>query len=347
MQRHRNCSPVCISQPCLHASFQVFALLHSGVISDLPQNAGATEAYELNLCAFWPQLSQASAKLPENTLASFEAAIADGVEGIESDVHMSRDGVVIMFHDYTLTRTTNFTGNIKDSNYYGVGGMQHARTKKEPQQPIPTLPEALALLMNPENMHVHFNIDVKPSNDTETLFTAMHTAISAFPEWETALAPRILLGLWHPKDLGPAKSILPYCKRCSISFSLWITRTYMWDDVECISLWQNALVSREGQKLLREAKATGKKVLAYTVNEPAHMIEMVRYGVDGIITDYPNRYLALRSGLEKNYETTILQSSRRYLWLNISFSWLFVTFVQRFSEFALQKLVEPFPAVVT
>ncbi|KAJ7063367.1 PLC-like phosphodiesterase [Mycena amicta] len=277
----------------------------------------------------------ASARFPENTMASFEAAILAACDGIESDVHVSKDGVVVMFHDPTLGRTTDFTGGIKHSNWYGLDGMEHARTKKEPKQAIPTFPETLSLLMKagPENMHIKLNVDVKPMTDPETLFPLMHAAISGFPEWETTLAPRILLGLWHPKFIRAAKRILPYCRRSSISFSLWLSRTHLWNDVECVSIWFNTLMSADGQRFYRAAKESGKRVMVFTVNEPSHMMEMVRYEVDAIITDYPHRYLELRSGLEKNYETMLLKfSSRWFLWTTWTFYSPFVVLIQRLAE---------------
>ncbi|GFZ48797.1 hypothetical protein JCM24511_06546 [Saitozyma sp. JCM 24511] len=87
----------------------------------------------------------ASAHLPENTLASFRAAIAEGADGIESDVHATSDGVVLMFHDPTLDRTTTGTGLIRDQPW--KGSIENVRTKKEPIQPIPLFEELIALIM--------------------------------------------------------------------------------------------------------------------------------------------------------------------------------------------------------
>ncbi|EIW61590.1 PLC-like phosphodiesterase [Trametes versicolor FP-101664 SS1] len=137
----------------------------------------------------------ASAAFPENTLASFERAFRDGAEGIESDVHVSLDDVVVMFHDPTLDRTTDGTGNIRDRNWHGPDGMEHLKTKKEPKQSIPTFAETVALLMMPENRHITFNVDVKVFSDPTRLFTLMHEIIAGQPNWQTDLAPRILLGL--------------------------------------------------------------------------------------------------------------------------------------------------------
>ncbi|KAJ7940566.1 PLC-like phosphodiesterase [Mycena leptocephala] len=270
-------------------------------------------------------------------MASFEAAIRDGVEGIESDVHVSKDGVVIMFHDPTLGRTTNFKGEIKECNWYGPGGMEHARTKKEPKQSIPTFSETLELLMKPENLHVQFDVDIKAMNDPHQLFQLMHAAISVYPGWETLLAPRILLGLWHPRFIQPAKDILPYCRRSSISFSLWLVRNHLWDDVDCVSVWYNVLMSRDGKRFRDEVKKSGKKLMVFTVNEPEHLLEMVRWEVDVIITDVPNRYLQLRSALEKNYEATMLKSNRKFLYTTLTFWWPFTYLIQRLSEYFLQR----------
>ncbi|KAJ7172410.1 PLC-like phosphodiesterase, partial [Mycena filopes] len=169
----------------------------------------------------------ASARFPENTMASFEAAIRDGVDGIESDVHVSADGIILMFQDQALQRTTNFKGTIKDCNWYGVDGMEHARTKKEPKQSIPTFVETLSLLMKvcartsfrmkftlytkPENLHVHLNVDIKATNDPDKLFPLMHAAISAYPQWETLLAPRILLGMSPPSYSIQKTTKEPWC----------------------------------------------------------------------------------------------------------------------------------------
>ncbi|KAJ7343418.1 hypothetical protein DFH08DRAFT_226308 [Mycena albidolilacea] len=72
---------------------------------------------------------------------------------------------------------------------------------------------------------------------------------------------------------------------------------------------------------------------------------MVRWEVDGIITDVPNRYLQLRSAIEKNYEGTMLRSSRRFLWTSFTFYWLFTYSIQRLSEYFLAKWGGPFVAV--
>jgi len=55
-----------------------------------------------------------SALAPENTTAAFDNGLACGADGLELDVHLSRDGVVVVHHDHTLDRTTNLTGPVAD-----------------------------------------------------------------------------------------------------------------------------------------------------------------------------------------------------------------------------------------
>ena len=89
---------------------------------------------------------------------------------------------------------------------------------------------------------------MKVWNDPPRLFALMHKIISAHPNWEKDLAPRILLGLWHPIFLPHAKELLPYCKRSYIGFNLDIGRQYFWDDVDVLSVNFCALATPDGEK---------------------------------------------------------------------------------------------------
>ena len=100
----------------------------------------------------------------------------------------------------------------------------------------------------PENRHATFNVDVKVFSEPLHLFTLMHEVISAQPNWETDLAPRILLGLWHPRFIPQAKAILPYCRRSYIGISTNVARTYFWDACDAFSINFATLASWEGQR---------------------------------------------------------------------------------------------------
>src|SRR5947208_16493506 len=83
---------------------------------------------------------------PENTLAAFRNALTLPIDAIELDVHMSRDGHAIVFHDYTVEKKTNGSGNILDLDFAYLRSLNAAAhfpvRWPEPQQ-IPTLRESL------------------------------------------------------------------------------------------------------------------------------------------------------------------------------------------------------------
>ena len=126
--------------------------------------------------------------------------------------------------------------------------MEHLRTTKLPEQPIPTFAQTVEMLMRPENQHVKFNVDVKIQNDPARLFSLMHDLIVAQPEWQTRLAPRILLGLWHPNFIPHARQHLPYCRRSHISPDIALSRQYFWDHVDTFSVWFGALTTPDGER---------------------------------------------------------------------------------------------------
>jgi len=99
---------------------------------------------------------------PENTLAAFRNALTLPIDAIELDVHMSRDGQVIVFHDNTVERRTNGVGNLLDLDFAYLRGLNAAAHFPggwpEPQQ-IPVLREALDIAKG----HVQVYIEIKTS----------------------------------------------------------------------------------------------------------------------------------------------------------------------------------------
>ncbi|KAH8834241.1 PLC-like phosphodiesterase [Flagelloscypha sp. PMI_526] len=299
----------------------------------------------------------ASARYPENTLASFEAAIRDGAEGIESGnpnrillsyVHVSADNVVIMFHDPALDRTTDTTGLIRERSWHGENGMERAKTIKLPRQGIPTFAQTLDLLMKPENLHAQFNVDVKPQNDPARLFRLMHNIISSYDGWETHLAPRLVLGLWHPKFVPLAKEQLGYCRRSFLGNDLAVARKFFFKECDTFSVEFGALTTADGEKFRREIKDAGKKLMVWTVNEPKHLMECARWGVDVIITDHTQRWLEMRKELQELQANAALASkySRAFLWTTLSFYTPIVLARAKRDTFDLKRCAGPFEAPI-
>ncbi|BEJ13668.1 hypothetical protein CspHIS471_0308420 [Cutaneotrichosporon sp. HIS471] len=251
----------------------------------------------------------ASASFPENTRQSFIEACKAGADGIETDIHVTADNVLVMFHDPRLERTTNGKGLIHEQPWHGV--LDSVHTKKTPHQPIPKFTEVIDVLM--EYPRVKLNIDCKVENNPTKLFTLIKEALATVPNWETALAPRIVLGLWHPKFLEPAASILPTVRRFCISMSISEVRKYFFDKCHGFSVWYRPLASAEGAKFREDCAKAGKELCTWTVNSREEMLECARWGVTAIITDKPELWRDIKRDLETDRAKVLKRTMQSYV----------------------------------
>ena len=102
----------------------------------------------------------ASGYLPENTLEAFQKAVDMGADGIELDVHKTKDGVLVVIHDEMIDRTSDGTGWVKDMTYDELLQYNYNRTHQESlsHATIPTLAQVFDLI-KPTNLTI--NIELK------------------------------------------------------------------------------------------------------------------------------------------------------------------------------------------
>ena len=99
-----------------------------------------------------------SDRFPENTMLAFEKAIEHGFDGIETDVHLSKDGQLVLCHDEKINRTSNGRGYIKDYTYKQLMQFDFGYKSSYPGQKIPLLKQLLALC---QGKKIIINIEVK------------------------------------------------------------------------------------------------------------------------------------------------------------------------------------------
>lgn len=104
---------------------------------------------------------------PENTIAAFEQAIADGVDVLEFDVQITSDGYLIVFHDDTVDRTTNGTGNVKEMTLEEIRGLDAGEGQK-----VPLFEEVIDLAKGA-------GIDIMPEAKSPLNFPGIEEAITA------------------------------------------------------------------------------------------------------------------------------------------------------------------------
>jgi len=230
----------------------------------------------------------ASGYAPENTMAAFKRAVELGSHGIECDVQMTRDGRLVICHDETLERTTNGKGFIKDLSYdelktLDAGGWFGNEFRGEK---IPRLLELLELV---KDNGLLLNIEIKsgivqyPGIEQKVM-----DQIAAFGLWK-----KVIISSFNHYSVKKCKELSPSVKTGILYMEgLYEPWNYMKSlGCECAHPFYLALVP----EIAGELKARGHIINVFTVDDPKSAVRLSKMGVDGIITNYPDRILeALR-----------------------------------------------------
>jgi glycerophosphoryl diester phosphodiesterase len=225
---------------------------------------------------------------PENTLASFRKAAADGVAWVEFDAALTADNRVVVFHDDALNRTSDGDGLLAETDFEVVAALD-AGSWFAPAftgEIIPTLEEALDLLMQ---LGLGFNMELKTDQGREVDLAAEALPI-ALDCWHDGL-PLPLITSFSRQAVAAAKEIAPDWPRGLLFDHLpgdWVAIA---QTLELTTL--NANQKHLTHEQVMEMTGDGYKVLAYTVNEPARAETLFNWGVEAIFTDIPAEMLAI------------------------------------------------------
>jgi glycerophosphoryl diester phosphodiesterase len=210
---------------------------------------------------------------PENTMAAFDRGMAAGADGLELDVHLSRDGVVVVHHDWLLDRTTRATGPLRE------------RTAAELESfDVPALRDVLV-------RHGGARIIVELKGTGADLARAVVDEVH-----RAGAVNRVCLGSFSAGVLRAARALDPQIAtsggRMDVRLALyrsWINLTpgrapYQAFQVPEVS-GRTRVVS---PRFVRLAHKAGLVVQVWTVDEPEDMRRLLDWGVDGIISDRPD-----------------------------------------------------------
>jgi glycerophosphoryl diester phosphodiesterase len=227
----------------------------------------------------------ASGHAPENTLAAFRRAVELGARFIETDLQLSRDSRLVAMHDDTLDRTTNGRGPVNRLTLAELRELD-AGSWFGPQfagERIPTLEEILQFARETD---VVFYLEIKSSSGA---WGMEHTVVGALREAQEVVRPVVLS--FDPATLAAVRGIEP---------TLMTGFLFQWpleDAVErAISVGARQLAPHGDQvtpELVTAARRNNLQVVTWTINGPAQMRALISAGVDGIMTDYPDRLVAV------------------------------------------------------
>jgi glycerophosphoryl diester phosphodiesterase len=219
----------------------------------------------------------------ENSMAAFRAAVDLGYRHLETDVHTTADGVLVLFHDTTLDRITEGSGRIADLPAATV-----ARARIGGTEPIPLFEELVAAFPD-----VRLNIDVRDWKSVGTLASAIErhglhdrVLVASFSDRRRRA---VLKRLSRPaaSSAGIVSSAVfvllgPVLPAPLMSF---VARRAL-HGVHALQVpVRYGAVPVVTARFVRRAHRHGLQVHVWTINEPAEMHRLLDLGVDGIVTD--------------------------------------------------------------
>lgn len=234
-----------------------------------------------------------SALAPENTMHAFQAAKQAGVDGVEFDVMMTRDGKIVVFHDYKLEKRLYATGDVRKmtyaqlqkvdvSPYYVEHHPFGAVPKAFRPTRVPLLSEVLAFYQPQPN--VVLNIELKNEDVTgKGLEPAVAAMIRKF-----GVEKRVIVSSFNPFALWRFRKVAPSIPRGLIysgSNPIYIRNLWFLNLARPDALHPHyELVTKE---YMARAKKRGFAVNPWTVNHAEQMKRLQALGVNSMITDEP------------------------------------------------------------
>ncbi|KAI0466523.1 PLC-like phosphodiesterase [Xylaria cf. heliscus] len=232
-----------------------------------------------------------SAAYPENTIAAFRGAIEAGANALETDLHLSKDGVVVLSHDATLKRCFGLAGRVAD---YTWNELSKLRTVREPKQPMLRLLDLLEYLAQPKQEHIWILLDIKMDDKVTELLSCVATTIERVPATTRPWKERIMLGPWNAEWVAGCLKHLPGFPITLITFSPSYATAMLQVPNLNFNLFNYSFATPSGSRFLREAKQRGRLVFSWSDNQPEWMARSICNEVDAVITDNPKQFRELR-----------------------------------------------------
>lgn len=205
----------------------------------------------------------------ENTIASYTKAWEEGVDVIECDPWLTKDGVYVIMHDPTVDRTTDGQGKVSDLT---LAQIKKLRTRSG--QEVPALAEVLAFARD-HGMGVYLDVKEPPQDGAALLVREIEAAV---------MVDRVIVGCWHVKTCKMVEARNPAISTC-ISWpwpavTLGQARRIGADAVGTLAPLASA-------PMIKTAHRLRLRVITMPLNSPADLQKMKARGLDGLQSDDP------------------------------------------------------------
>lgn len=231
---------------------------------------------------------------PENSLLAFRNALALGADLLELDVHLSRDGEVVVIHDPTLERTSTGAGAVAAAGRADLAAARlRGRDGAVTDEPVPTLAQVLDLL-GPSRAELLLEIKVDPARQPYPGIEASTLALVR----ARGLRARTVVMAFEPETLRRVRALDP-----EIRTTLLVSRGRVEREragASTVTGWATAVGATSlgidhrvlDAALVAAARQAGLQLAAWTVNTEPDLRRVLDLGVDIVISDQPD--LALR-----------------------------------------------------
>lgn len=228
-----------------------------------------------------------SGKAPENTMAAIQLALAEpAIQAMEIDVQLTSDGVPVLIHDFTLERTTNGSGLVKDHTLEELRQLDAGKwfDEKFAGEKIPTLAEALAAIKG----HCTLNIELKATSD---MYPGIAEKVLALVE-QYGMKQEVYVTSFDHELIRHVRTLDQEVQTGLIVYG---RPVLMLEQIEAAGA---SILSMGYPYLTRELTAAaiekGFKVIAWTLDEPAYIREVMSWHPEvQICTNHPDRMLTL------------------------------------------------------
>jgi glycerophosphoryl diester phosphodiesterase len=225
----------------------------------------------------------AAAHAPENTLASFKAALSMGAKSVEFDIQQTQDGELVVIHDPTLGRLADLRGRVSEMTWgslkqVDVGRWFDARFEGER---VPKLDAVFDLLLGKSELHIEIKegghaypgieknllelVKARRCSDSVRISSFDHPTLFTVRELDPKIRIGYLLGSASLKRWPAALAEATKLKAASLDLS-------------------RRLATKER---VQEAHQRGFEVNVYTVNDPKELRRFESFGVDAVFSDHP------------------------------------------------------------
>ncbi|MFS0705694.1 glycerophosphodiester phosphodiesterase [Cellulomonas sp. 179-A 9B4 NHS] len=224
-----------------------------------------------------------SSVAPQNTLAAFEAAWRAGAGSIEIDVQLTADGQVVVIHDDTLDATTSGSGPVAGTDLAGVRSLDAGAwfAPAYAGQRVPTFAEVVDLLLRRPG--IDLLLEVKGAWTAEQVRGVTEPVLAA------GLADRVVVQSIWPGTVAALREAAPGLRRGLLVLEVRDDLLDLCAELDVVTCNPYGPLLAADPGLVDRLHAAGREVTVWTLNEPEHWAAAVALGVDGVITDRPDR----------------------------------------------------------